>query len=265
MPAPRDVPYSCASTAWSNFIGRSDDRHCGILGHVNRSQSPFGRSAPTLTLFCGLPGSGKSTLASRLEAEGRGVRLSTDEWQATLQFEHTDTDLHERLQDVLYRHALALLRQGVDVILEDGLWMTDERTEKFADARSCFARIELHVFDVDYDTLWERLRRRNDQAESADYPMTADELNLGVGHLPATLSPGINAGRLVGDAYRWPGLNADDVQETLPGGGLQSVPVDSPVQGTFSEVHRSVGRARPGPGYRSACGTGLCGVLGLAG
>lgn len=56
--------------------------------------------------------------------------------------------------------------------------MTDERTEKFADARSCSARIELHVFDVDYDTLWQRLRPRprNGQAESADYPITEDEL-----------------------------------------------------------------------------------------
>ncbi len=118
----------------------------------------------------------QSTLARRLEAEGRGVRLSTDEWQATLGVGHIETDFHDRLQGALYRHGLALLQQGVDVILEDGLWMTDERTEKFADARSCFARIELHVFDVDYDTLWERLRRRNEQAESADYPMTEDEL-----------------------------------------------------------------------------------------
>lgn len=135
------------------------------------------RSAPTLILFCGLPGSGKSTLARRLEAEGRGVRLSTDEWQATLGLEHTELDFHGRLQQVLYQHALALLRQGVDVILEDGLWMAAERAEKFADARTCLARIELHVFDVDYDTLWARLQRRNDQSGPADYPMTEDELS----------------------------------------------------------------------------------------
>jgi predicted kinase len=115
-------------------------------------------------------------LARRLEAEGRGVRLCTDEWQAALGIAHTETDVHERLQEVLYHHGLALLRQGVDVILEDGLWMTDERTKKFADARSCSARIELHVFEVDYDSLWERLRGRNEQAEPADYPLTEDEL-----------------------------------------------------------------------------------------
>lgn len=44
------------------------------------------------------------------------------------------------------------------------------------DARSCSARVELHVFDVDYHTLWDRLRRRNDRAEPAAQPMTQDEL-----------------------------------------------------------------------------------------
>jgi predicted kinase len=153
-----------------------DANRCGILAHVDPSRSPLAPSSPTVILFCGLPGSGKSTLARRLEAEGRGVRLSADEWQANLGVEHEETDFHERLQRVLYGHALALLRQGVDVILEDGLWRADERKEKFADARSCSARIELHVFGVDYDTLWERLQRRNDQAEAAAYHMTQDEL-----------------------------------------------------------------------------------------
>ncbi len=104
------------------------------------------------------------------------MRLSTDDWQATLEVGPAETDFHERLQVVLYRHGLSLLRQGVSVILEDGLWTTAERAEKFADARGCCARIELHVFEVDYETLWARLQRRNDQAGSADYPMTQGEL-----------------------------------------------------------------------------------------
>ena len=104
------------------------------------------------------------------------MRLSTDEWQAALGVAHAATDVHDRLQRLLYRHGLSLLRQGVDVILEDGLWTRAERREKFADARSCSARIELHVFDVDHDTLWSRLRGRNERAEAADHPMTEDEL-----------------------------------------------------------------------------------------
>lgn len=131
---------------------------------------------PTLTLFCGLPGSGKTTLARRLEAEGRGVRICTDDWQAELGVPHSDIDFHERLRPVLYRHALDLLRHGTDVILEDGLWRREERTQKFTDARAAGARIELHVFDVDLETLWARLQRRNELADPGAYPITHTEL-----------------------------------------------------------------------------------------
>lgn len=131
---------------------------------------------PTLTLFCGLPGAGKTTLARRLESQGRGVRLCTDDWQAELGITHADTDLHESLQRRLYQHGLTLLRAGVDVILEDGLWMSAERTEKFADARACGARIELHVFEVPYEELWSRLQRRRSAADPTAYPMTEEEL-----------------------------------------------------------------------------------------
>ncbi len=134
------------------------------------------RRAPTLTLFCGLPGAGKSTLARRLESQGRGVRLCTDDWQAELGVSHSDTDFHERLQRHLYQHGLTLLRAGVDVILEDGLWMAAERTEKFADARTSGARIELHVFDVAYEELWSRLQGRRSSADPTAYPMTEQEL-----------------------------------------------------------------------------------------
>ena len=146
----------------------------------NRSR-PRRPSAATLTLFCGLPGSGKSTLARRLAVEGRGVRLSTDEWRDALGFAPSDDEVHGRLQRLLYRHALDLLRQGTDVILEDGLWMAHERTEKFADARACGARIELHGFDVDQQTLWSRLQRRNADPRPGDHPVSEEELRWASG------------------------------------------------------------------------------------
>lgn len=137
-------------------------------------------AGPTLTLFCGLPGAGKTTLARRLEAEGRGVRLCTDDWQAALGVPHDDTDFHERLQPVLYRHGLDLLRHGTDVILEDGLWQQVERVAKITDGRACGARIELHVFDVPAATLWDRLHRRNSDGEAGAYPMTRAALDWAV-------------------------------------------------------------------------------------
>src|SRR5690349_14641247 len=129
-------------------------------------------SPPTLTLFCGPPGAGKTTIAKRLEAEGRGVRLATDDWQVRLGVPHSETEFHERLQRELYRLALVLLRAGVDVILEDGLWFPAERSQKFADARASGARISWHVFDVGGEVLWQRLQRRDADA----YPMSRAEV-----------------------------------------------------------------------------------------
>jgi len=104
------------------------------------------------------------------------VRLCTDDWQATLRISPANADFHGRLQSLLYRHGLTLLREGVDVILEDGLWMKAERMEKFSDARACGARIDLHVFDVPYETLWSRLQQRDHAGDPTAYPMTAEEL-----------------------------------------------------------------------------------------
>ena len=115
---------------------------------------------PTVTLFCGLPGAGKTTLARRLEVAGAGIRLCTDDWQAALGVPHAENGVHDRLQQQLYWHGLDLLRHGVSVILEDGLWTSVERQQKFTDARACGARITLHVFDVAYETLWHRLEYR---------------------------------------------------------------------------------------------------------
>lgn len=119
---------------------------------------------PTLILFCGLPGSGKSTLARQFEAEGRGVRICTDDWQAGLGVDAGDEDFHERLQRLLYAHALSLLAQGHTVILEDGLWFRSERDQKLADARAFGAAVELNVLDVDFDELWNRVHARNADA-----------------------------------------------------------------------------------------------------
>lgn len=115
-------------------------------------------------------------LAKRLEAEGAGVRICTDDVQAELGVPYQDSHFHERLQLVLYRHALAVLENGTDVILEDGLWTRAERAQKFADAHLRGAHIVLHVFDVPRDLLWARLQERAASGPVGAYPMSAAAL-----------------------------------------------------------------------------------------
>lgn len=116
---------------------------------------------PTLVLFCGLPGSGKTTLAKQLEKQGKGIRICTDDWESDLGMNHNPDNFHKKLQKRLYDHALELLRHGQSVILEDGLWMKKEREEKLADARRFEANVELHVFDLAFVEIWNRLNSRN--------------------------------------------------------------------------------------------------------
>lgn len=103
---------------------------------------------PILTLFCGLPGSGKTTLAKQLEQAGKGIRICTDEWQEFAGIDPHNEEFHEKLQVRLYELAMTLLRNGQDVILEDGLWQKSERNQKRADALLCNARTELHLFNI---------------------------------------------------------------------------------------------------------------------
>lgn len=130
---------------------------------------------PTLILFCGLPGSGKTTLATALAGEGRGIRICTDDWQGELAG-FDDPDLHERLQRLLRRHALDLLRHGVDVILEDGLWTHAERASIVAEARAAGARIEWHLLTVPVEELWRRLSARNARAALGAHPVSRADL-----------------------------------------------------------------------------------------
>ena len=131
---------------------------------------------PSLTLFCGLPGSGKTTLAKQLAASGTAVRICTDDWQEELGVSHTDDAFHSRLQALLYAHSLVLLRNGLDVILEDGLWTKPERTQKLADAHRLNARTHLHFFDLNLETLQERIGRRNTELPPGAVPIEPDEL-----------------------------------------------------------------------------------------
>ncbi|MEO7364206.1 MAG: ATP-binding protein [Candidatus Saccharimonadales bacterium] len=135
---------------------------------------------PRLALFCGIPGSGKTTLAKRLESNGEGIRICTDDWQADLEVKSGPMydDFHERLQKRLYKLSIELLQSGQDVILEDGLWMEQERAEKLADAKRCGATVALHFFDLSFNETLHRLEARNTEQPHGMVAMNKDDLQV---------------------------------------------------------------------------------------
>src|SRR6476659_9556699 len=86
-----------------------------------------GMEARRLYLVCGLPGAGKTTRAHRIVAATNAVFVAADDWVVGLGQSLLDFEFRVRLQHCLLDHAGALLRAGVDVVVEFGSWSRAER------------------------------------------------------------------------------------------------------------------------------------------
>lgn len=120
----------------------------------------------TLILVCGLPGSGKTTFAMRLENERSAIRLCPDDWIEAVIADPTDECEKSRLRDAVenlqWDLAKTYLAKGLTVVLENGFWSEEERSQYASEALEIGARIELYAMDSsDLDELWRRIERRN--------------------------------------------------------------------------------------------------------
>lgn len=124
-----------------------------------------------LLLTCGLPAAGKTTLARQLAADRRALRLTQDEWLIALGSSPWDASTREKVDDELWRLAQEVLRLGLSVVLDFGLWARSERDEMRSVARSLGVRVELHYLDVPTGELWRRIQARNFETPWNRYPI----------------------------------------------------------------------------------------------
>jgi len=117
-------------------------------------------SEARLILTCGLPGTGKTTLATRLASDRGAVRLTKDEWQWALGSTPWDRLTGEKIERELWRLAQEILRLGLSVVLDFGLWARAERDEMRTVARGLGVGVELHYLVVPADELWRRIEAR---------------------------------------------------------------------------------------------------------
>jgi predicted kinase len=120
-------------------------------------------SEARLILTCGLPGSGKTTLARQLAADRGAVCLTKDEWLWALGSTPWDESAREKVEHQLWRLAQELLRLGLSVVLDFGLWARIERDELRRVARGLDVGVELHYLDGPADELWRRIEARNSE------------------------------------------------------------------------------------------------------
>src|SRR3954470_5018522 len=134
------------------------------------------KNGPRLLLTCGLPGAGKTTTARQLAAERRALRLTQDEWLIALGSNPWDAPTREKLDHELWRLAQEVLRLGVSVIVDFGLWARSERDEMRLAARRLGVGVELHYLDVPADELWRRIDARNSAPPWDGYPIRRTHL-----------------------------------------------------------------------------------------
>jgi predicted kinase len=124
-----------------------------------------------LILTCGLPGAGKTTLARQLAADRSAVRLTKDEWLWALGSTPWDEPTRERVEQELWRLAQGILRLGLSVVLDFGLWARVERDEMRCVARGLGVGVELHYLDTPTDELWRRIEARNSASPWDGHPI----------------------------------------------------------------------------------------------
>ena len=130
-----------------------------------------------LILTCGLPGAGKTTLARQLAADRGAVRLTKDEWLWALGSTPWDGPTRELVEHQLWRLAQEVLRLGLSVVLDFGLWARTERDEMRSVARDLGVGVELHYLDVPPDVLWRRIETRNFQPPWDTHPIRRADLD----------------------------------------------------------------------------------------
>jgi predicted kinase len=129
-----------------------------------------------LILTCGLPGAGKTALARQLAADRSAVCLTKDEWLWALGATPWDAPIQEKVESELWRLAQEILRLGLSVDLDFGLWERIERDEMRSAARRLGVGVELHYLDVPTDELWRRIESRNSQPPWDGYPIRRSDL-----------------------------------------------------------------------------------------
>ena len=120
-------------------------------------------SEARLILTCGLPGAGKTTLARQLAADRSALRVTKDEWMWALGSSPWDAETQEKVERELWQLAQEILRLGLSVVLDFGLWARIERDDMRSAARGLGVGVELHYLEVPANELWRRIEARNSE------------------------------------------------------------------------------------------------------
>jgi predicted kinase len=131
----------------------------------------------TLYLLCGKIAAGKSTLASQLAQHPATLLIAMDDWMSALYPTENRTiedfaAYSTRLRAAMGPHVVAILRQGVSVVMDFPANTVKSRDWLRSLADEAGVAHELHVLEVPDDVCKARLRQRN---ASGEHPYQVDD------------------------------------------------------------------------------------------
>ena len=123
----------------------------------------------TVHMVCGLPCAGKTTYALGLQADLNSVLFSLDRWLITAHGRYSLATVgHEEhtrrvlaCRDLMWDVAAEFLRRSVDVILDDGFFLRQNRIRHVELARAVGALAKIHFVDTPTRVIRSRLWERN--------------------------------------------------------------------------------------------------------
>jgi predicted kinase len=128
-------------------------------------------------VMVGAVASGKTTRARELAAEHGALRLTPDEWMIPLFGQVQPEGMRNVVEGRLIWLALSALRNGMDVVLDFGVWSRVERSALRALAASVEAARELVYLEVDDDEQWHRAQARAVTDAATTFTMTKADLD----------------------------------------------------------------------------------------
>lgn len=138
----------------------------------------------TTHLISGLPCSGKTTYAVGLRPDLNSVLFSLDRWLITAfgkyAIAEVGHDEHVRrvlaCRELIWDSAAEFLKRGVDVILDDGFFLRDNRMRCIELSKRAGAGAKIHFIDTPLPVIRERLENRNAKLPKYNFWIGPDSL-----------------------------------------------------------------------------------------
>ena len=147
------------------------------------------RGRPSIGRAVALPGAGETTLARQLAADRNALRLTNDEWMWALGSSPWEELTQEKVERELWHLAQEVLRLGLSIVLDFGLWARIERDDMRSAARTLGVYVELHYLSAPTDELWRRIEARNSEPPWDRGPINRAHLDEWATHFQAPDAP----------------------------------------------------------------------------